>query len=80
VWVEPHARERGVGGALVNRATQGCFDQGFARAYLCARPQRAIYYERLGWIPIEQNVGPRHLSVFVRIADPEGGPISRSPP
>ncbi len=68
VWVEPSARQRGVGGALVNRAAQGCFDLGFGRAYLCARPQRAVYYERLGWSPIERDVGPRHLSVLVNDA------------
>ena len=28
VWVEPHARQRGVGGALVNRATRDCFALG----------------------------------------------------
>src|SRR6202521_6050574 len=39
VWVEPEARGRGVGGALVDRATRDCFALGFARAYLCARQQ-----------------------------------------
>jgi GNAT superfamily N-acetyltransferase len=34
VWVEPQARRRGVGSALVNRATQDCFGLGFSRAYL----------------------------------------------
>lgn len=38
VWVEPHARSRGVGGALVGRAARDCFALGIARAYLCARP------------------------------------------
>ncbi|MGO8909407.1 MAG: GNAT family N-acetyltransferase [Bradyrhizobium sp.] len=80
VWVEPSARQRGVGGALVDRATQGCFDLGFGRAYLCARLQRTVYYERLGWSSIERDVGPRHLSVFFRDALRETGPISRSPP
>jgi GNAT superfamily N-acetyltransferase len=71
VWVEPPARGRGIGAALVDRATQDCFALGFARAYLCARPQRASFYERLGWIPIERDVGPHHLSVFVRGANSE---------
>jgi N-acetylglutamate synthase-like GNAT family acetyltransferase len=68
VWVEPQARGRGVGGALVNRATQDCFALGIGRAYLCARPQRSTFYEGLGWIPIERDVGPHRLSVFVRDA------------
>jgi N-acetylglutamate synthase-like GNAT family acetyltransferase len=68
VWVEPDARERGVGGALVNRATQDCFALGVSRAYLCARLQRSAFYERLGWIPIERDVGPHQLSVFIRDA------------
>ena len=80
VWVEPHARQRGVGAALVNRAVQDCFALGFSRAYLCARPQRSGYYQRLGWIPIERDVGPDHMDVLIRDAIAEGGPINRSPP
>jgi GNAT superfamily N-acetyltransferase len=79
VWVDPQARQRGVGGALVNRATQDCFALGFSRAYLCARPQRSAFYQRLGWIPIERDVGPHRLSVFIRDAHPEAGTLN-SPP
>jgi N-acetylglutamate synthase-like GNAT family acetyltransferase len=70
VWVEPQARRRGIGGALVDRATQGCFALGVDRAYLCARLERSDFYEGLGWIPVERNVGPHHLSVFIRDARP----------
>ncbi len=70
VWVEPRARRRGVGGALVNRATLDCFALNVARAYLCARPQRTAFYERLGWSSIERDVGPHRLSVFIRDANP----------
>jgi GNAT superfamily N-acetyltransferase len=80
VWVDPQARLRGVGAALVNRAAQDCFALGIGRAYLCARLQRAGYYERLGWTPIERDVGPHHLSVLIRDANPEAGRISRSTP
>jgi N-acetylglutamate synthase-like GNAT family acetyltransferase len=80
VWVEPHARQRGVGGTLVDRTAQDCFDLGFARAYLCARPQRTAYYERLGWIAIERDVGARQLSVLIRDTNPQRGEINRSPP
>jgi GNAT superfamily N-acetyltransferase len=73
VWVEPQARRRGVGSALVDRAAGDCFALGFSRAYLCARPPRAPLYERLGWIPIERNIGPHQLIVFCRDADPKAG-------
>ena len=68
VWVEPHARSRGVGGALVERAAHDCFALGIARAYLCARPALTGFYERLGWIPVERDVGERGLTVFIRDA------------
>src|SRR5258707_10971185 len=79
VWVEAHARRRGVGGALVNRATRDCFALGLARPYLSARPQRTAFYEGLGWSSIEQDVGPHHLSVFIRDENPEPGKLN-SPP
>jgi GNAT superfamily N-acetyltransferase len=68
VWVEPHARSRGVGGALVERAARDCFALDMARAYLCARPALTGFYERLGWIPVERDVGERGLTVFIRDA------------
>jgi GNAT superfamily N-acetyltransferase len=68
VWVEPHARSRGLGGALVERAARDCFALGITRAYLCARPALNGFYERLGWIPVERDVGERGLTVFVQDA------------
>jgi N-acetylglutamate synthase-like GNAT family acetyltransferase len=79
VWVEPQARHRGVGAALVDRATQACFALGIRRVYLCARPQRSSYYEGLGWTAIERDVGPHQLGVFIRDADRAAGAIN-SPP
>jgi GNAT superfamily N-acetyltransferase len=64
VWVEPRVRSRGVGAALVERAARDCFALGIARAYLCARPELAGFYERLGWVAIERDVGERGLTVF----------------
>ena len=64
VWVEPQHRARGIGGALVERATRDCFALGIARAYLCARPALMSFYERLGWIAIESDVGEHGLTVF----------------
>jgi GNAT superfamily N-acetyltransferase len=75
VWVEEEARGRGVGAALVNRATEDCFALNIGRAYLCARPRMSGFYERLGWTVIEPKVGLHQLSVFVR----EAGKIN-SPP
>src|SRR5258705_636804 len=40
VWVEAHARRRGVAGALGNRATPDCVALGLAPAYIRARPLR----------------------------------------
>ena len=70
VWVEPQARRRGIGAALVDRAAQGCFALGVSRAYLCARLELSGLYEGLGWTPIERNVGTRRLSVLIRDAKP----------
>ena len=79
VWVEPQARRRGVGAALVNRAARDCFALGVSSAYLCARRERAGFYQGLGWIPIERDVGPHHLDVFIRDANPAPSAIN-SPP
>ena len=79
VWVEPQARGRGVGAALVDRAALDCFALGVERAYLCARRERAEFYQKLGWIPVERDVGPHPLDVFVRDANPAKSAIN-SPP
>lgn len=79
VWVEPQARRRGIGAALVDHAAQACFALGVSRAYLCARFERSGFYEGLGWKPIERNVGPRDFSVFIR-DKPEARGINRSTP
>jgi GNAT superfamily N-acetyltransferase len=79
VWVEENARRHGVGGALIDRATQDCFGLGFERAYLCARPPMTGFYEGRGWTVIERKVGAHQLSVFTRDAVPEAGRLN-SPP
>ena len=80
VWVEPHARRRGIGAMLVSRAAQDCFALGFGRTYLCARPRRSGFYERLGWRTIERRVGPDRLSILIQDATPEPGEIKGSRP
>jgi N-acetylglutamate synthase-like GNAT family acetyltransferase len=79
VWVDPQARQRGVGAALVGRATLDCTVLGVGPVYLCVRPERSGFNERLGLIPIEWDVGERDPSVFIRDAIPETK-INRSPP
>jgi GNAT superfamily N-acetyltransferase len=79
VWVDPQARQRGVGAALVDRAAQDCFAMDIGRVYLCARPERSSFYEGLGWTPIERNVGRHRLGVFIRDASAGAAPVN-SPP
>src|SRR3954447_26954623 len=69
VWVEPQHRSRGIGAALVARAAQHCFASGVNRVYLCTRPARAGFYQRLGWHPVERCVGKHGLTVFICDAD-----------
>lgn len=69
VWVDEDARKRGVGAALVNRATRDCFALGVRRAYLCARPAMTGFYQGLGWTLIEREVGRRQFGLFVRDND-----------
>jgi N-acetylglutamate synthase-like GNAT family acetyltransferase len=72
VWVEPQARGHGVGAALVDRTTRDGFALGIDRIYLCARPLRSGYYERIGWTVIERDIGPHHMSVLIRDQIPFG--------
>jgi predicted N-acetyltransferase YhbS len=64
VWIEPEFRARRVGTALVAAATEKAFGLGSQQVFLCAAPPRRSYYERLGWAPIEEDVGDLQLTVF----------------
>lgn len=66
VWVEPQHRGRGIGAALVARATSDCFALGLGRVYLCARPAVSGFYRRLGWTALEHDVGEHRMAVFIR--------------
>ena len=72
VWVEPQYRSRGIGAALVERTACEGFASGAHRLYLCARPARTEFYRRLGWTPLEREVGGLGLTVFTRDAEPSG--------
>ncbi len=60
---------RGVGAALVDRATQAAFVLGIRRTYLCASRERRDFYVKRGWTHIEEDVGEDQLTVLVRDAD-----------
>lgn len=67
VWVEPKARNEGIGSALVLAAVEAAFRLGFDRLHLCAEAHKTTFYERLGWRPIERNVDG--LDIFVMTSE-----------
>jgi GNAT superfamily N-acetyltransferase len=69
VWTEPEARKQGVAPALIARACTEAFARGHDKVYLCAASARRTWYEAMGWTPIEDDVGPLKLTVFVRAAE-----------
>jgi len=80
VWVEPQARRRGVGAALVYRAAQACFALGIDRAYLCARRSAPISIG--GWGGQESNAASDRSTSTSSSVTPkhEACELSRSPP
>ncbi len=66
VWTEPDARGQGIAPALIEHACTEAFARNHEKVYLCAAPPRRAYYLQLGWHPIEDDVGPLKLTVFVR--------------
>lgn len=68
VWVDPQYRMREIGSALVARAVEEVFALHFRRVYLCAERQRRRFYARQGWVSIEEDVGERKLTLFVKNA------------
>jgi len=68
VWVDPQYRMREIGSELVSRAVSDAFALNIRRLYLCAEKERRRFYTRQGWQPIEENVGDRKVTVFVRQA------------
>lgn len=70
VWVDPQYRMREIGSELVARAAEEAFALHFRRVYLCAEKERRRFYTRQGWTPIEEDVGERKVTVFVKTAGP----------
>ncbi|WP_425992118.1 GNAT family N-acetyltransferase [Afipia sp. DC4300-2b1] len=68
VWVDPKYRMQEIGTELVGRAVGEAFALNFRRVYLCAQKERRRFYTRQGWVPIEEDVGERKLTVFVKNA------------
>lgn len=68
VWVDPQHRMREIGSELVSRAAGDAFALHFRRVYLCAQKERRRFYTRQGWIPVEEDVGERKVTVFVKHA------------
>lgn len=66
LWVEPAAREKGVGAALLAYATSAALASGAEQVYLCAREGVRAWYLKRGWRLIETDVGPRQLSILRR--------------
>ena len=68
VWTEPEHRGKDIGRTLVTYAAQACFARGFKRIYLCSAPGLRNFYVRQGWLPSEENVGKRALTVYAQDA------------
>jgi predicted N-acetyltransferase YhbS len=66
VWVDPKYRMQEVGSGLVARAADEVFALSIRRVYLAAQKERRRFYTRQGWAPIEENVGERNVTIFVK--------------
>lgn len=68
VWVDPKYRMQEIGSGLVARAAGEAFALNVRRVYLCAQRDRRRFYTRQGWVPVEENVGARKVTIFVKHA------------
>jgi len=64
VWVDPDARCRGIGSALVRAISDKAFTFGFDRLHLCASPDKAGFYAGLGWTVTETGVGTKRSTIM----------------
>jgi predicted N-acetyltransferase YhbS len=64
LWVEPEYRRRGIGAALVHKASELAFRAGENRVYLLTRERRLSFYEGLGWQVLEANASEAGLFIL----------------
>lgn len=69
VWVEEDCRYQGIGASLINQAARRTFALGVERLYLTTRPDKLIFYEKIGWHCIRKNLGSECLVVLTRMAE-----------
>jgi len=75
VWVEPEHRCRGIGAALVDRATELAFEAGAGRVYLLSGLHRRTFYEGLGWSCLEALPPERAMLVLTRDRSSGSNPV-----
>jgi GNAT superfamily N-acetyltransferase len=64
LWVEPEHRRRGIGAALVDKATDLAFTIGAQRAFLLTRERRRSFYEGMGWQVLEADAPEAGLFIL----------------
>jgi GNAT superfamily N-acetyltransferase len=67
VYVAPSCRGHGIGSALVHEIVDSATDLGFLALYLFT-PDRARFYERLGWHVLEHLVYRGYAQVLMSIS------------
>lgn len=64
VWVDEDTRKQGVAAMLLQEATERSVALGVERLYLSSRPALRDFYTKLGWRPIDHDVGEAKLIVY----------------
>jgi GNAT superfamily N-acetyltransferase len=64
VWVDENMRKQGVAAALLQEAIKRSAALGVERLYLSSRPALRDFYTKLGWRPIDHDVGESKLIVY----------------
>jgi GNAT superfamily N-acetyltransferase len=67
VFVEPEAREQGIGAALVAHASEAAFALGVKRLFLSTGPMRRPFYEKRGWTLCEEDVPRPGMAILTRV-------------
>lgn len=63
LWVDEAMRNQGTAAMLLREAIESSAALGVERLYLSARPALRGFYTKLGWQPIEDDVGEARLTV-----------------